>query len=184
MVSSSTKNKAVAKSSKIPNVLATKQLRHNVEVTIGTKEKPLEVIFPKSEYDEGKSARITLGVDQDLRELLNGLKDERGPNVAMPIKEYQADIDEPVKTQIVFKAINTDKVLVFEEGVATGTLTTCNLGRGDKIQCIIKPYEYKTKKQTKSFNFTEGLSLQLWCVRIISRGDGSTPTHLYAESDF
>ena len=162
-------------------------LANNRHMSIGTDESPLTVVFPKSDYDEGNSIRMTLSASGDSARYLKNSEEAR-TECKLPITYFKQDNGSEPTLQLAVKAIDSDQVVVFEEGQPTASLTDTTLKRGDTVSIIVRTFEYVNRKITKANTKPMGMSIQVWAVRILARGTDTAkavmPTRMYSLDDF
>lgn len=176
-----TKAEATA-SNGITPISLTNALTNNKQMSIGTESSPLTVVFPKSDYDEGKSVRMTLSAEDFTAECLAAGQID---DCKFPITFFK-NAEGASVLQLGVKAIDSDQVVVFENGQQT-SLTDANLKRGDKVSIIVRPFQYVNRKISKANPYPAGMSIQVWAVKVLERsGEAKAvmPTRLYSADDF
>lgn len=174
------KKSASTVSTSLQHISHSTHLTHNALLVVGNSDSPLEVIFPKSDYDVGASRRLTFGVTGQTSDFLLSSA-AANPDLKFPLTTFQGPYG-PI-LQLTTKALMAECCSVHVGDTST-MLSEYDLKRGDKVQLILKPYEYKGTKGGPS-----GISLQVWAIKILEVAPPDVdkivvPPRLFSASDF
>jgi hypothetical protein len=163
-------------------------LTNNEEIVVGSPISPLSVVFANSEYDTELSRRLVLSVPMKspTADYLQRSV-EVSSDVAFPFKTFTTP--EGIETlQLSVKTLNTALCNVLHTSGESTPLTEYELKRGDKVQLIIKPYQYTIRNKPQS-KHKSGMSLQLWAIKVISsapeeEAKAAVPFRVFTSNDF